>query len=174
MAGLTMHHVMASNQRLLRQIHKELFEDANKAWVRVYSATCKQHGELMPDKVMQFKYQGVQYALEGDMLLRTGVKQLHPSLVEEFKGLYEMFVTEVNREKEILTHMLSSAFRIAKFEEDLLELLPKVMHSAINESGYFSLETKALMQEHDKAKFLELYEKYFDLFEIRKTIGRVM
>ena len=78
-------HVMASNQRLINQINRDLFGQAHKAWQRVYSEFCKKHGNLMPNKVMQFKFKGVTYFIEGDNVLRSGVQQLHPSLKEEFE-----------------------------------------------------------------------------------------
>ena len=47
-------HVMASNQRLIRQINYDLFGQAYKTWERMYTEFCKRHGDLMPNKVMQF------------------------------------------------------------------------------------------------------------------------
>ena len=167
-------HVMASNQRLIRQINRDLFGQANKAWQRVYSEFCKRHGNLMPNKVMQFKFKGVTYFIEGDNVLRSGVQQLHPSLKEEFESAYNMFVLELDDEVRICHNMLAHAIRIAKYAEDLIELLPECMHAAIHEAGFFQMEDKPSMSIDDVKIFKEEYEKYFDKFDARILLGVIM
>lgn len=172
--AVTRSHVMASNQRLIRQINSDLFGSAQKAWQRVYSEFCKRHGALMPNRVMQFKYKGITYALEDDVILRSGVQQLHPDLVPEFKEAYQMFVVDLTEEARICQNMVAHAIRIAKYAEDLLEILPECMHSAIHESGFFQLEDKPPMSIDDVATFKEEYEKYYDLFAVRLMLGATM
>ena len=167
-------YIMSSNQRLIRQIEKDLFEDADKAWAKVYAQFCKKQAELNHDGIMQFKYKGDLYKLEEDVFLRSGVKPLHKELEGEFATAYAMFVTELNEEKRVLKNMLSHAFRIAKFSEDLLELLPEIMHESIHEAGFFQHEDKPFMVTEQSDKFKELYAQYFGMFDLRKTIGSVM
>lgn len=167
-------HIMESNLRLISQIKKDLFEEADKAWVKVYSSFCKRHGELDPNRIMQFKYKGVHYKLQDEVALRSGVKQLHSSLEPEFKEVFAMFVTEVNHEKNILSNMLSHAISIAKYAEDLLDLLPEVMHGAINEAGFFQMSEKPYMSQEQADLFKERYGSYADMFEARKTVGALM
>lgn len=167
-------HIMASNQRLIRQIEKDLFDEAHKAWIKVYSAFCKRHGDLTPNRVMQFKYKGVHYYLADDVPLRSGVKPLHKDLEDEFHGAYLMFVQELEEEKRILKNMLAHAIRISKYAEDLLDLLPDIMHDSIKEAGFFQAEDKPEMQVEQVKQFKELYEQYFNLFDLRKSIGALM
>lgn len=167
-------YIMSSNQRLINQIEKDLFDDANKAWIKVYSTFCKRHGELMPDRVMQFKYKGEIYKLAEDVALRSGVKPLHKELEPEFKEVYSMFVEEVEAERRVLKNMLSHAIRIAKFAEDLIDLLPEIMHDSINEAGFFQSESKQFMSVEQANKFKELYAEHMDIFDLRKTIGTIM
>lgn len=167
-------YIMNSNQRLIRQIEKDLFEDADKAWIKVYSTFCKRQGELSPDHIMQFKYKGVVYKLAEDVALRSGVKPLHKELEAEFKEVYSMFVEEVEAEKRVLKNMLAHAIRIAKFAEDLLDLLPEIMHDSINEAGFFQSEDKQFMSVEQADKFKEIYSEYMGMFDLRKTIGTVM
>ncbi|WAW11632.1 hypothetical protein nACB1_056 [Acinetobacter phage nACB1] len=167
-------HVMASNQRLINQINRDLFGQANKAWERVYTEFCKRHGELMPNRVMQFKYKGVTYFIEGDTVLRSGVQQLHESLKQEFNDAYQMFVVELSEEARICQNMVSHAIRIAKYAEDLLELLPECMHAAINEAGFFQMESKPLMSLDDVKAFKDEYEQYFTKFDMRVLLGATM
>jgi len=167
-------HVMASNQRLIKQINRDLFGQANKTWQRVYTEFCKRHGNLMPNKVMQFKFKGVTYFIEGDNVLRSGVQQLHPSLKEEFESAYTMFVVELEEEACICQNMLAHAIRIAKYAEDLIELLPECMHAAIHEAGFFQMEDKPPMSIDDVKLFKEEYEKYFDKFDMRVLLGATM
>lgn len=167
-------HVMASNQRLLRQLNKELFDEANGAWKKVYSEFCKRHGALMPNKVMQFKYKGEHYFLSEDVPLRGGIAPLDPSLVDEFSSAYAMFVEDLAEEKRVFQNMISHAIRIAKYAEDLLELLPECMHNAIHESGFFQMEDKPDMTIDQRNEFLAIYEEHFGMFDMRKTLGAVM
>lgn len=167
-------YIMSSNQRLIRQIERNLFDDADKAWTRVYAQFCKRQAELNHDSIMQFKFKGEVYKLEEDVVLRSGVKPLNKELEPEFLEAYAMFVTELSEEKRVLKNMLSHAIRIAKFAEDLLELLPEIMHDSINESGFFQHEDKQFMSVDQVAQFKELYEPHFDMFDLRKTIGSVM
>ena len=167
-------HVMASNQRLIRQINYDLFDQAYKTWERVYTEFCKSHGDLMPNKVMQFKFQGITYFIKGDNVLRSGVQQLHPSLKEEFESVYNMFVLELDDEVRICHNMLAHAIRIAKHAEDLIELLPECMHAAIHEAGFFQMEDKPPMSIDDVKLFKEEYEKYFDKFDARILLGVLM
>ncbi len=167
-------HVMSSNQRLIRQIEKDLFDDADKAWKRVYAQFCKKQAELNHDKIMQFKFKGDVYKLEEDVTLRSGVKPLHKELEPEFLEAYAMFVTELSEEKRVLKNMLSHAIRIAKYAEDLMELLPEIMHESISESGFFQLEDKPYMMVDQADKFKEMYSPYFDMFDLRKTVGALM
>ena len=167
-------YIMSSNQRLIRQIEKDLFEDAEKAWVRVYASFCKRQGELNHDHIMQFKYKGEIYKLQEDVALRSGVKQLHKELEPEFKEVYAMFVTELEAEKRVFKNMISHAIRIAKYAEDLIDLLPEIMHDSINEAGFFQSEDKNLMSIEQADQFKELYEKHFDMFDLRKTVGALM
>lgn len=167
-------HIMASNQRLIRQIERELFDDAEKSWVKVYSSFCKKHGELDPSKIMQFKYKGELFKLEEDVPLRGGVKQLHPDLIPEFESAYIMFVQEVETEKRILKNMLAHAIRIAKYTEDLLELLPEIMHHAVTEAGFFQEENKPLMSVDQAQEFKDMYGQYFSLFDLRKSVGALV
>lgn len=167
-------HIMSSNQRLIRQIEKDLFHDAEKAWVKIYAQFCKRHGDLNPDRIMQFKYKGEVYKLAEDVLLRSGVKPLHKELETEFADSYAMFVTELNEEKRILKNMLSHAIRIAKYAEDLIDILPEIMHESVGEAGFFQADSKPLMTVDQVEQFTATYEKYFDLFDMRKTIGNLM
>ena len=167
-------HVMASNQRLINQINRDLFGQANKTWQRVYTEFCKRHGDLMPNKVMQFKFKGVTYFIEGDNVLRSGVQQLHPSLQAEFASAYTMFVVELNEESRICQNMLAHAIRIAKYAEDLIELLPECMHAAIHEAGFFQMEDKPSMSIDDAKLFKEEYEQYFTKFDMRVLLGVTM
>lgn len=167
-------HIMASNQRLIRQIERDLFDDAANAWIKVYSTFCKRHGDLSPNRIMQFKYKGEVYKLAEDVQLRSGVKPIHPELEGEFKQVYAMFVEELGEEKRILQNMLSHAIRIAKYSEDLIELLPEIMHESITEAGFFQAESKPMMSEAQAKEFKEAYSKYFDLFDLRKTVGALM
>ena len=167
-------HVMASNQRLINQINRDLFGQARKAWQRVYTEFCKRHGDLIPNKVMQFKFKGVTYFIEGDNVLRSGVQQLHPSLKEEFESAYTMFVVELGEEMRICQNMLAHAIRIAKYAEDLIELLPECMHAAIHEAGFFQMEDKPSMSIDDVKLFKEEYEQYFTKFDMRILLGAAM
>lgn len=167
-------HIMSSNQRLIRQIHKDLFEDADKAWTRVYAQFCKKQAELNHDGIMQFKFKGDVYKLEEDVTLRSGVKPLRKELEPEFLEAYAMFVTELSEEKRVLQNMLSHAIRIAKYAEDLLELLPEIMHDSINEAGFFQAEEKQYMSVEQAEQFKERYAQYFDMFDLRKTVGALM
>lgn len=167
-------HVMSSNQRLLNQIERDIFHDAANAWVKVYSQFCKKQGELMPNRVMQFKYKGEQYKLTDDVLVRSGVKPLHVSLEAEFKDAHKMFVEEVEHEKRILKNMMAHAIRIAKYAEDLLDILPEIMHDSVHESGFFQMDYKQEMTVDQVAEFKELYGPYFNLFDMRKTVGSLM
>ena len=167
-------HIMASNQRLIRQIEKDIFDDAHQAWVKVYSSFCKRHGDLQPDKVMQFKYKGEHYYLADDVPLRSGVKPIHKELEPEFQQAYAMFVQEVEEEQRILKNMLSHAIRIAKFAEDLLELLPEIMHESIKEAGFFQADDKPFMTKEQSDIFYELYSDYFNIFDLRKSVGALM
>jgi len=167
-------HVMASNQRLIRQIERDLFGGANASWKKVYSEFCKRHGELMPNRVMQFKYKGSTFWLENDVVLRSGVQQLHPSLLAEFEEAYKMFVVDVQKELAILKNMLAHAIRIAKYAEDLIEILPSCMHEAIHEAGFFQLDTKPNMSIDDVKEFNELYSEHFSLFDMRVFLGATM
>lgn len=167
-------HIMSSNQRLIRQIERNLFHDAEKAWVKIYAQFCKRHSDLNPDRIMQFKYKGEVYKLAEDVLLRSGVKPLHKELEAEFADSYAMFVTELNEEKRILKNMLSHAIRIAKYAEDLIDILPEIMHESIGEAGFFQADSKPLMTVDQVEQFTATYEKYFDLFDLRKTIGNLM
>ena len=167
-------HIMQSNMRLIRQIERDLFDDAAKSWVKVYSSFCKRHGDMMPDRVMQFKYQGTHFHLDDDPPLRGGVKPLHAELVPEFAQAYTMFVSELNEEKRILQNMLAHAIRIAKYAEDLIDLLPEIMHESISEAGFFQADEKPLMSVKQAEEFKELYEQYFGMFDLRKTIGALM
>jgi len=161
-------HVMASNSRLVRQINRDLFGQANKAWERVYAEFC------MPNKVMQFKFKGVTYFIEGDNVLRSGVQQLHPSLKEEFESAYTMFVVELGEEMRICQNMLAHAIRIAKYAEDLIELLPECMHASVHEAGCFQMEDKPPMSIDDVKLFKEEYEQYFSKFDMRILLGATM
>lgn len=167
-------HIMSSNQRLIRQIERDLFDEANKAWVKLYASFCKRQGELNPDRIMQFKFRGELYKLDEDVYLRSGVKPLHKDLEPEFMESYAMFVTELTEEKRILKNMLSAAFRIAKYSEDLIQLLPEIMHDSINESGFFQAQEKPYMSVEQVEEFIKNYSQYFSLFDLRKTIGVVM
>lgn len=165
---------MESNLRLIRQIERDLFGEADKAWIKVYSSFCKRHGELDSNRIMQFKYKGEHFKLTEDVALRSGVRPLHPSLVEEFQDVYSMFVEETRKEKAILKNMLAHAIRISKYAEDLIDLLPEVMHRAIGESGFFQMDSKPLMQIEQAEEFKRLYGNYADLFESRITLGALM
>lgn len=167
-------HIMASNQRLIRQIEKDLFDEAQQAWIKVYSAFCKRHGDLNPDRVMQFKYKGEHYYLSEDVPLRSGVKPIHKELEPEFQDAYSMFVQELEEEKRILKNMLAHAIRIAKYAEDLLELLPEIMHDSIKEAGFFQSDDKPDMQVEQAKQFKEYYEQYFGIFDLRKSVGALM
>ena len=172
--SVTNHHIMASNNRLLRQVHRHIYHDAESAWIKVFSTFCKRQAEYVPNKVMQFKYKGVQYHLNDDVPLRAGVRPLAKELEEEFKEVYSMFVSEVDNEQRIFQNMMSHAIRIAKYTEDLIDLLPPVFHDPINESGFFQKEDKPLMSVAQAEEFKAQYEQYYGLFEMRKTIGNVM
>lgn len=167
-------HIMESNLRLINQIQRELFDEADKAWIKVYSSFCKKHGQLDPSKIMQFKYKGEHFMLSEDVMLRAGVRPLHDSLVDEFQAVYSMFVEETRREKSILKNMLAHAIMISKYAEDLIDILPEVMHGAINESGFFQMDDKPLMQQSQADAFKERYAQYTDMFEARKTVGALM
>lgn len=167
-------HIMSSNQRLIRQIEKDLFDDAEQAWVRIYASFCKRHAELNHDTIMQFKFKGEVYKLKEDVTLRSGVKPLHKELEPEFKEVYAMFVTELEEEKRVLKNMLSHAIRIAKYSEDLIDILPEIMHDSINEAGYFQADYKPYMSVDQAAEFRAIYEKHFELFDLRRTIGAIM
>ena len=167
-------HVMASNQRLIRQINYDLFGQAYKTWERVYTEFCKRHGDLMPNKVMQFKFKGITYFIKGDNVLRSGVQQLHPALQAEFASAYTMFVVELEEEVRICQNMLAHAIRIAKYAEDLIELLPECMHAAIHEAGFFQMEDKPSMSIDDAKLFKEEYEQYFNKFDMRILLGATM
>lgn len=167
-------HIMSSNQRLIRQIQKDLFDDADKAWIRVYSQFCKRQAEMNHNSIMQFKFKGDVYKLEEDVALRSGVKPLHKELEPEFLEAYAMFVTELKEEKRVLQNMLSHAIRIAKYAEDLLDILPEIMHDSINEAGFFQHEDKPFMSVEQADKFKEQYGPYFDMFDLRKTVGALM
>ena len=167
-------HVMASNQRLIRQINYDLFGQAYKTWERVYTEFCKRHGDLMPNKVMQFKFKGITYFIKGDNVLRSGVQQLHPSLKEEFESACTMFVVELEEEVRICQNMLAHAIRIAKYAEDLIELLPECMHTAVHEAGFFQMEDKPSMSIDDVKLFKEEYEQYFTKFDMRVLLGVTM
>lgn len=172
--AVTARHVMDSNARLLRQLERDIFQKAESAWVKVYSQFCKKHGALDPNKIMQFKYQGQYFKLAEDVAMRSGVRPLHPELVPEFEGVFKMFVTEVNEEKRIFQNMLSHAIRIAKYEEDLLDLLPPIMHASITEAGFFQMEHKPMMSVAQADEFKRMYEPYFSLFDERVVIGALM
>lgn len=167
-------HIMSSNMRLINQIEKDLFSDAEKVWSKVYAQFCKRQAELTPERIMQFKYKGELYKLNEDVALRGGVKPLHKDLLPEFEEAYKMFVTELDEEKYILKNMISHAIRIAKYAEDLLELLPPIMHPSIEEAGFFQHESKPLMSVQQEKEFKSMYSKYFDIFDTRKTIGALM
>ncbi len=167
-------HIMNANNRLIKRVTASIYHDATFAWEKVYSSFCKRHGELMPNKVMQFKYKGTQYKLAEDVMVMSGVRQLHESLVPEFENVYAMFVSEVDNEKRILQNILSHAIRIAKYSEDLIELLPEVMHEAIIESGFFQSDDKPYMSTEQSKQFQELYSEHFGLFDVRKAIGLAM
>lgn len=167
-------YIMSSNQKLIRQIEKDLFDDAEGAWVKVYASFCKRQGELNHDNIMQFKYKGNVYKLQEDVVLRSGVRALNKELEPEFKEAYAMFVTELEEEKRVLKNMLSHAIRIAKYAEDLIDLLPEIMHESINEAGFFQSEAKQFMSVEQAEQFKAIYEKHFDMFDLRKTVGAVM
>ena len=174
MTAVDRKHIMSSNQRLLRQIHRDVFAGAERAWIRIYSSYCKQHGDLNKDTIMQFKYQGEVFKLEEDVQLRSGIKPLHPELVADFEEAYKMFVTDMEYEKRILKNMMAHAIRIAKYSEDLIELLPSVLHDSIYEAGFFQASDKPLMSVEQEEAFKKTYEEYFSLFDLRFTLGSVM
>lgn len=167
-------HIMSSNMRLINQIEKDLFSDAEKVWSKVYAQFCKRQAELTPERIMQFKYKGELYKLNEDVALRGGVKPLHKELLPEFEEAYKMFVTELDEEKYILKNMISHAIRIAKYAEDLLELLPPIMHPSIEEAGFFQSEAKQFMSVEQAEQFKAIYEKHFDMYDLRKTVGSLM
>lgn len=171
--SISSRYIMESNLRLINQIERDLFKDAESAWKKMYSQYCKRHANLMHDTIMQFKYSGQVFKLEDDVMLRHGIKPLHQDLVPEFQELYSMFVTEVETEKRILQNMLSHAIRIAKFVEDLIEILPSILHVSINEAGFFQAEDKPYMTEAQVTEFHSMYKEHFSLFDLRKTIGAI-
>ena len=172
--SVNMMHIMSSNQRLIRQIEKDLFDDAEQAWVRIYASFCKRHAELNRDSIMQFKFKGEVYKLKEDVALRSGVKPLNKELEPEFKEVYSMFVTELETEKRVLKNMLSHAFRMAKYSADLIDLLPEIMHESINEAGFFQADHKPFMSVDQAAEFKARYEEHFGIFDLRKTVGAIM
>lgn len=172
--SLSRMHIMSSNQRLINKIYKDIFEDADIAWNKMYAPFCKRQADLNQDGILQFKYKGVQYKLAEDVMLRGGVKTLHKDLEEEFYQIYKMFVEEVDEEKRILKNMLAHAIRIAKYTEDLIDILPPIMHDSINEAGFFQAEDKPYMSVEAANQFKEYYGKYFGLFDLRKSIGVLM
>lgn len=167
-------HIMASNQRLIRQIERDIYKDSDTAWVKVYSSFCKRQAQLNNNSIMQFKYKGELYHLSGDVPMRNGVKPLHKELEAEFAEVYKMFVTEVNAEKALLKNILAHAIRIAKYAEDLIELLPPMMHKSITESGFFQMDSKPPMSIDQAKQFKELYAPMFSIFEIRPALGVMM
>lgn len=166
--------VMDNNARILRQIDRDLFVPANTAWKKIIAQFCKRQAELNHDSIMQFKYKGVHYFMDEDVPLRGGVKPLHEALVPEFTPSYLMFVEEVNEEKRILQNMMAHALRIAKYQEDLLQILPEVLHVSLKEVQYFQLVNKPEMSMSDVEQFNSLYEKYFSMFDMRRMIGATM
>lgn len=163
--------VMDNNARILRRIDSDLFIPANAAWKKITAQFCKRQAELNHDSIMQFKYKGEHYFMDEDVPLRGGVKPLHEALVPEFKPSYAMFVEEVNEERRILQNMMAHALRIAKYQEDLLQILPDVLHPSIQEVQYFQLANKPEMLMSDVEQFNSLYEKYFSMFDMRRMIG---
>ena len=174
MTSYTMGHVMHSNNRLLLRLESYIFSGSMEAWEKVCNQFCKRQADLNKDHILQFKYAGKQYKLKDDVYVHYGMKQLHPELLPEFEASYNMFVKEVEEERRIFTNMLSHAIRIAKYEEDLIKLLPPVMHSSITESGFFQMPHKPEMHPADLEKFKELYEQYFHLFDERRLIGEML
>lgn len=166
--------VMDSNARLLRQMHKDLFESANGAWKRIVAQFCKRQAEAYHNGIMQFKYKGIHYFMDEDVPLRGGVKPLHETLVPEFQPSFAMFVEEVTEEKRILQNMVAHAIRIAKYQEDLLQLLPEVLHPSIQEAQFFQLPSKPEMLMSDVEEFNRIYEQHFGIFDMRKMIGATM
>lgn len=166
--------VMDSNARLLRQMNRDLFDSANGAWKRITAQFCKRHAEASHHSIMQFKYKGIHYFLDEDVPLRAGVQPLHTSLVDEFQQSFSMFVEEVTNEKRILQNMVSHAIRIAKYQEDLIELLPEVLHKSIEEAGFFQLDDKPEMSVSDVEQFNAIHAEYFSVFDMRRMIGVAM
>lgn len=167
-------HIMESNQRLIRQIERDIFHAADGAWEKVYSSFCKQHGDLSGNRVMQFKYKGEIYRLTDDVPLRSGIRPLHPTLVPEFESAYQMFVTEVEEEKRVLKNMLADAIRVAKYAEDLFDMLPELMHESIVEAGFFQAEDKPMTSVDQIEAFKEKYAESFSIFDLRKSVGAFM
>lgn len=171
MSRVTNRHIMQSNIRLIYAIKKSIFKGSDDAWCKVYSEICKRHGELMPNRVMQFKFKGIHFHLKDDTRLYSGVQQLHPSLVDEFQQAFKMFVTDANEERRIAQNMIAHAIRISKYTEDLLELLPASMHEAITDAGFFQPENKPPMSIDDVNGFKELYSEQMSIFDVRKFLG---
>lgn len=167
-------HVMESNQRLIRAITNAIYGKTDQAWYRAYSTMCKRQADLNKDTIMQFKYDGKVYHLQDEPPMRAGVKQLRPELLDEFKPLYEMFVIELQEEQRVLRNMLAHAIRIAKVTEDLLELLPEIMHAAIEDAGFFCMPHKPMMVEEQVEEFRRLYGDVGDVYNTRVLIGAVM
>ena len=174
MTSYSMGHVMHSNNRLISQIERHIFEKSDKAWKKMCDQFCKRQADMYKDHILQFKYAGTPYKLNEDVWVNYGIKQLHPELVPEFEAVYKMFVTGVREEKRHLQNILAHAIRISKYEEDLLDLLPPVMHSSVTESGFFQMPNKPQMEPRDKEMFLFLYEKYFHLFDERRLTGEML
>lgn len=135
---------------------------------------CKRQAELNHDYIMQFKFKGVLYHLQDDVPLRSGVRELRPELLDEFLPVYQMFVVDVEQEMILLKNMVAHAIRISKVAEDLIELLPEVMHPSIENSGFFTMDDKEYMSVAQADEFKAMYGEHLESFNTRKLLGGIM
>jgi len=156
---------------LTTRILQDIKEPSKKVFYLGYKELCKKQAMVTPANIMQFKYAGTLFYIEGDKP-NPRAQPLHPSLMDDFLPMYQFYVVDMLKLLSRVRYMISDLTRIAVTHEDLYKLLPESLYPSLDKSSYCTSATQT-MSEKDAEEFKKKYQSLFSDITLRIFLGVV-
>lgn len=163
---------MAMSIELLRLVETA----AEKAWRKVLQKYLSDNIRLTGQQQIAFRYQREFFCVDPAPItaLRAHSVDLHPSLHKQFTEDVDFHITQFNQTKAELKHLFLAVFRHAKTKEELYPVLPRILHSSIENMEFKPMNSAKGITEDISTELLKKYQHTIALINAYVTVDSLL
>lgn len=177
-----MKHDANTRIHCMNLIMEAIDNEVNAAWLKLTNEIAADNKELCMGTQSMFSYQQTYFPIKGAerfkvSFLRKNVKPLHEDLMEEFEGLYKIFVKDYPLFRGKFKNLLGKVCREAVSIDCFNSVLPSSIMRPINtqEVSYAPLRSATGWRDDEHvAQFIQNHKAIIDKAVYFASIGKLI